>query len=317
MPRKSALAAVVIVLALVLLPVSGADASRARGSARVRPTLANVPAYASYRQPMRFSGTGSPRSMVYLQAYATNGTWVTEWRSHTDARGHYSIKAPTWWVHSGAWRVKVGGRVSGWHELTVTDPAARRPGTAWAGIDRVRWNPCNGVIRWKLNPSNGLDGQLSTIKAAFRKLTSLTGLRFAYAGTTTTPINTNTAVGPYDGYQILIGWSDPSYDANMTGGGSDTWATTTPRWYASNEQMQSAVVALNMDYRSQMIAGMAPGGSFGMLMLHELGHVVGLDHVDDQNQAMYPTIIQGARTPDYGQGDKDGLWSVGAAQGCI
>lgn len=317
MLKRLALVAVVIVLALVLLPASSADASRSGGSAGIRPTLRNVPGVAAYRQRLRFTGTGRSRSRVYLQAYATNGSWVTEWRSHTDRSGHYSVKAPTWWIHSGAWRVLVAGRVSGWHEFTVNDPVARRPGTAWAGIDRVRWNPCNGVIRWKLNPSNGLYGQLATIKAAFRKLSSLTGLRFAYAGTATTPIQTGTSVGPYDGYQILIGWSDPTYDANMTGGGSDTWATTTPRWYASNEQMQSAVVALNMDYRSQMIAGMRPGGSFGMLMLHELGHVVGLDHVDDQNQAMYPTILQGARAPDYGQGDKDGLWSVGAAQGCL
>jgi predicted Zn-dependent protease len=45
------------------------------------------------------------------------------------------------------------------------------------------------------------------------------------------------------------------------------------------------------------------------LLLHELGHLVGLEHVDDPGELMYPA---GITRSSYGPGDKEGLAALGA-----
>jgi hypothetical protein len=51
-------------------------------------------------------------------------------------------------------------------------------------------------------------------------------------------------------------------------------------------------------------------------MVHELGHVAGLDHVQDRGQVMYPSIS--SQSPDgYGAGDRSGLAELGAQAGCL
>lgn len=54
-----------------------------------------------------------------------------------------------------------------------------------------------------------------------------------------------------------------------------------------------------------------PGGQARTkaVMLHELGHLVGLDHVNDPDELMYPTAT--GRTT-FGDGDRDGLARLGS-----
>ena len=55
-----------------------------------------------------------------------------------------------------------------------------------------------------------------------------------------------------------------------------------------------------------------PGGKEAVsgIVLHELGHLVGLDHVDDDGQLMYPEARRGVS--DFAAGDLTGLAQLGA-----
>ncbi|WP_406832822.1 matrixin family metalloprotease [Pedococcus sp. KACC 23699] len=67
---------------------------------------------------------------------------------------------------------------------------------------------------------------------------------------------------------------------------------------------------------AQMRRGFGAGATQGNMILHELGHVIGLNHVSSPLQVMYPVI--GPRTPNgYATGDRAGLVKLGKAAGCI
>ncbi len=57
------------------------------------------------------------------------------------------------------------------------------------------------------------------------------------------------------------------------------------------------------------------GVGVGPVLMHELAHAVGLDHVPDPTQLMNATASSTGPTT-YGAGDLTGLWQVGAAAGC-
>ena len=63
--------------------------------------------------------------------------------------------------------------------------------------------------------------------------------------------------------------------------------------------------------------GYAPGASHGNVLLHELGHVMNLAHVDDAREIMRPQGYVAQAVLDYGPGDSMGLrmLSMTAAHG--
>jgi hypothetical protein len=76
------------------------------------------------------------------------------------------------------------------------------------------------------------------------------------------------------------------------------------RWESGSVGL-NASASFTLDYGSD---------GWGQVLLHELGHVMGLGHVNDPNQVMYPTT---ANALEYGAGDLAGLYAVGPAQGCL
>lgn len=52
------------------------------------------------------------------------------------------------------------------------------------------------------------------------------------------------------------------------------------------------------------------------LLTHELGHVLGLDHVNSKSQLMYPTVSWSS-SGKLAAGDRNGLSKLGTAPGCV
>ncbi len=112
--------------------------------------------------------------------------------------------------------------------------------------------------------------------------------------------------GSTDGPTIVVKWvsapsqlpGEPEPDTVGTGGFTSIGSTIT-----------SGTVTLAAD------AGLAPGfgtGSWGVTYLHELGHAVGLVHVQDTGEVMYPDVVP-TRPAHFGPGDLQGLAELGGA----
>jgi hypothetical protein len=174
----------------------------------------------------------------------------------------------------------------------------------------IRWNPCN-TVHWVFNPANAPAGGLEAVQSAVSRVSSATGLQFAYDGTTAaaptgTYLDTQNSV---TGFQpLLVGWSTPSAStllanqpASLVGMDQTIWA----RPATGATHIVSGVVALN----ASVTARTTGANSWFTFALHELAHAVGLGHTGDATQIMAPTIP--AAAGDFGSGDLAGLARVG------
>jgi len=108
---------------------------------------------------------------------------------------------------------------------------------------------------------------------------------------------------------VLISWvtpnENPDFAADVTGeGGSSAM---------SRDGRPSAYVTGAVELDAGQLASILqrPGGNqiVRAIMLHELGHLVGLDHINVANQLMYPQGQPGVT--DFGIGDLTGLAALG------
>jgi hypothetical protein len=181
----------------------------------------------------------------------------------------------------------------------------------------VAFDPCRPV-HYVVNPAGApADGQ-QLIADAIARLGEATGLRFVADGTTTeVPSKQRAAYQPrqYDPSRwapVLIAWADeqsyPSLSGYIAGiGGPRPWSTSSGHLaYVSGE------IVLD---RVQLGAAAVPDrGAVRAVILHELGHLVGLDHTADRSQLMYSEAEFNLR--DYGPGDRRGLVLLGT-QACV
>jgi hypothetical protein len=189
----------------------------------------------------------------------------------------------------------------------------RRDGTP------VRWDPCT-PIDLVLSPVGVPPGGRDDLVAAIDELRAATGLELRLLGATDE--RPSGARLPYQPERygerwapVLVAWAAPHEDGVplrdvdrgvgipvAVGGDGE-------RTYVSGQ------VVLNVD-RTDLVPGFDDRAtSWGATLLHELAHLVGLDHVDDADELLH--VFPGEGPVAFGRGDLAGLAAVGADGGCL
>ena len=190
----------------------------------------------------------------------------------------------------------------------------------------LRWNPCQTAITYKVNlasvPSKYRTTFLNETKASVARLATATRMKFSYKGTTSEIPQPGSA--SKQSAEIIIAWTSPSRTryylyGSTAGQGGFTWAwsgVTSAGKTTYRYAVRRGFVVLDTPQALKMKSGFGTGVRRTNLLMHELGHAVGLQHVSDTHQLMYPTLRSG--TPSgYAAGDKAGLSRVGRNAGCL
>ena len=166
------------------------------------------------------------------------------------------------------------------------------------------------MIRAQGEPAGGA----KIITDAVLRVSRATGLRFVYDGATSeAPSRQRSSYQPTrygDRWApVLISWATakeyPDFAADVTGEGGSA--------HTGLPNRPSAYVTGSVELDSGQLTSILqrPDGHqvVRAIVLHELGHLVGLDHVTAANQLMYPQSQPGVT--DFGAGDLTGLAALG------
>jgi hypothetical protein len=199
-------------------------------------------------------------------------------------------------------------------------PAQAHPAraTSWTREDPsfpFRWAPCR-PIPYRVNLGGTSHRNLKVLKAALADVSAATGFTFEYAGTThAVPY----ARGRDSAHQVpagglTIAWATPRKVPSLAGG---VVGLAGPggsyRRVGTDWQIDSGAVVL--DKTAHLTTAMVDGPSMMSLILHELGHAMGLGHSPSKANVMYEGLGSWSR-PHLGPGDRAGLRQLGASGDC-
>jgi len=192
--------------------------------------------------------------------------------------------------------------------------ARQNDGKTPVAYDRCR--PIHYVIRQQGEPA----GSDPIVFAAVERVSQATGLRFVFDGTTSEAPSRQRPSQQLARYgtrwaPVLISWStakeNPDFaNADVLGQGG-SGSVMVP---SGARVLVTGAVTLDSKKLGKILKQPDGDQIVRAVVLHELGHVVGLDHVDSKSQLMYRRIQHGVT--DFGAGDLTGLAALGRG-GCF
>lgn len=177
----------------------------------------------------------------------------------------------------------------------------------------IGYDPCRPV-RYVVRPDGMPVGGQELLDEAAVIVGDAAGLVLEYAGTTDeAPAVERVLIQPErygDAWApVLVAWADESSMPELAGGVVGVGGSAAvPGAHGQGEWLAGGRVVLDVPDLAAMLA--SPGGHerARAMVVHELAHVLGLDHVDDPGELMYPV---NATRIDLGPGDRAGLALVG------
>jgi hypothetical protein len=181
----------------------------------------------------------------------------------------------------------------------------------------VRWNPCEPV-HYVVNVAHAPAGSLADVQEAARRISAATGITLAYDGLTDEVLERRREMVQLDRYgdrwaPVLVTWEDPdTSDVSFFDGGDVAAGVAAAFTPPGADVIVSGWIAINAEDPNP--PGFDAPDDQGPVVLHEWGHVMGLDHVRANGELMHPA---GGGVAGFGPGDLEGLRRVGRSQGCL
>lgn len=165
----------------------------------------------------------------------------------------------------------------------------------------VAWDPCE-PIEYAVNPDGAPDGWEQVVDDAVSEVEWATGLDLVEVGPTDErPLAPSYAAAL--ARPVVIGFADDSEIPDLSGDTAGVGGSSAERNALGRDYYVAGAVALDTAVFTDDAVGTDPQ-SMQAIVQHELGHVLGLDHVDDAGELMFASNL--GRT-GWGPGDLEGL----------
>ena len=181
------------------------------------------------------------------------------------------------------------------------------------------WTPC-GPITYAVNTERATQSQINALNTAIENAEQASGFDFIYRGNVTGSLKTNgvdsRVAGSTESAMAVFAFSDP-YATPILAGNTIGIGGIGP----------SAQGALPIELAGGSSTAWVVRGGFAIIDItdisspaeitsaftHEIAHMLGLDHVNAIGELMRPVILSPPQE-NFGNGDKNGLYSIGAPQ---
>lgn len=177
----------------------------------------------------------------------------------------------------------------------------------------VAWDPCR-PIHLVLNNAQAPAGSDALLREAADSVSSATGLQFVIDGPTTEAPTSNrsplaTSLYGDQWAPVLLAWTEPAVVPRLQGDVAGVAGPVGAPYYVPTQQhWVSGTVYLDGLQFSDLLQSPNGESAARAIVMHELGHLVGLDHTLAQDQLMFER--NNGQTA-FARGDQEGLRQLG------